>query len=524
MERIKIMVIQTIKNLFLQLCKNKNNHAQSIINNKKVIFDNYQNYGIKAVNKTYLDEEIAKFQKVLVVTKTNIPMIIVNLTSFPQRMYDMHYALYSLLKQTFPPDKVILWLSYEEFPNGLDDVPAKVRFFIRHGLEIEWTNNLKSYKKLIPALKKYPDAVHVTADDDIYYDENWLNGLYQDYIKYGNDYVYAYRAHRILRNEFGISAYNDWTKEIYASTPSFLYFPTGSGGILFPPRVLYHEVLDEKTFNEVASSADDIWYWGMAILNNKKIKIVQNFNGLVYINPERELRLNGEYTLSQDNVLGLKNDQQLQNLIRKYPIMQKLNQDFDSAIYWDERYKSGRTSGAGSYGRLAEFKAEIINNFIDENQIKSIIEFGVGDGNQLRLFKIDRYLGFDVSETVLSQTRYKFSDSKDKSFLHISKFNKQVADLVLSLDVIYHLTEDGVFIQYMNNLFMASKKFVIIYSSNKSEYHCEHVLHRKFTDWIEENKPNWILINFIKNRFQYDKQDPNGTSFADFYIYQKEMI
>lgn len=32
-----------------------------------------------------------------------------------------------------------------------------------------------------------------------------------------------------------------------------------------------------------------------------------------------------------------------------------------SKEYWEQRYAGGGTSGAGSYGKLAEFKAEIIN-------------------------------------------------------------------------------------------------------------------------------------------------------------------
>ena len=35
-----------------------------------------------------------------------------------------------------------------------------------------------------------------------------------------------------------------------------------------------------------------------------------------------------------------------------------------SAAYWEERYRRGGNSGAGSYGKLAEFKAEVINDFV----------------------------------------------------------------------------------------------------------------------------------------------------------------
>ena len=56
-----------------------------------------------------------------------------------------------------------------------------------------------------------------------------------------------------------------------------------------------------------------------------------------------------------------------------------------SESYWDQRYLSGGTSGAGSYGKFAEFKAEILNDFVRENGVMSIVEYGCGDGNQLKM-------------------------------------------------------------------------------------------------------------------------------------------
>ena len=57
---------------------------------------------------------------------------------------------------------------------------------------------------------------------------------------------------------------------------------------------------------------------------------------------------------------------------------------FDSKKYWNDRYVKGQNSGAGSYNKLAQFKADVINDFLGRNQIKSIVDYGVGDGNQLK--------------------------------------------------------------------------------------------------------------------------------------------
>src|SRR5438270_10704846 len=57
----------------------------------------------------------------------------------------------------------------------------------------------------------------------------------------------------------------------------------------------------------------------------------------------------------------------------------------NSSSYWNRRYVAGGTSGAGSYGRLARFKADVLNAFVAESGIASVIEFGCGDGAQLAL-------------------------------------------------------------------------------------------------------------------------------------------
>ena len=56
-----------------------------------------------------------------------------------------------------------------------------------------------------------------------------------------------------------------------------------------------------------------------------------------------------------------------------------------SAAYWEERYRTGGNSGCGSYGHLANWKAEIVNDFVAATGVQRVIEHGAGDGNQLSL-------------------------------------------------------------------------------------------------------------------------------------------
>lgn len=193
-----------------------------------------------------------------------------------------------------------------------------------------------------------------------------------------------------------------------------------------------------------------------------------------------------------------------------------------SGEYWENRYKSGGNSGAGSNNILAEYKGEVINEFVKNNNIETVIEFGSGDGNQLKYFNFNSYIGFDVSRTAVNNCRKMYESDSSKRFDVIEAYYNEKADLVMSLDVIYHLVEDAVYFDYMKRLFSASGKYVMIYSSNSDEHEnnniAAHVRHRKFTTWVEQNAPQFKLIQHIPNKYPF-----NGineiSSYADFYIF-----
>lgn len=193
--------------------------------------------------------------------------------------------------------------------------------------------------------------------------------------------------------------------------------------------------------------------------------------------------------------------------------------------YWTTRYEDNGTSGAGSYGKLAEFKAKTINEFITSKNIEGIIDFGCGDGNQASKFSVKRYTGLDIASTAIALCRTKFQDDPTKKFLSLTEFctKRFQEDLTISLDVIFHITSDENFTQYMEILFSSSTRFCIIYSSNCKDLdtNSAHVKGRKFTDWIEKKKPNWSLITIVKNEFPYSIiKNSRESSFSDFYIYE----
>jgi cyclopropane fatty-acyl-phospholipid synthase-like methyltransferase len=196
-----------------------------------------------------------------------------------------------------------------------------------------------------------------------------------------------------------------------------------------------------------------------------------------------------------------------------------------SSQYWEDRYKLGGTSGSGSYGRLAEFKAEVLNDFVARNNIHTVAEFGCGDGAQLGLAKYPHYIGFDVAPTSIRLCREKFPEASNFAFhtLDSAEYeNLEPVDLALSLDVIYHLIEEEAFSEYMTNLFRSSNRFVIIYAYDfHKTYESKHEKGRNFTKWISVNEPTWELIERVPNKYPYDPSNPTNTSQSDFFVYAR---
>ncbi len=273
------------------------------------------------IDKPAMQKIIDDFQGCgVAVNSERSPKLIVTLTSFPERMYDIHFTIYSLLNQSLKPDAVILWLAPSQFPNGENDIPEAVLKLKDNGLTIKWCEDLRSYKKLIPALKEFPKDILVTADDDIFYPINWLELLYAGYLRDPKS-VQCHRGHRLQFDKDGnILPYKKWKHRINHDIASFHNFFTGAGGVLYPPHTLYRDIADVKLFQKLAPNADDIWFWAMAVLADTPINIVESrIKNLIYVNPERELKLTSEITLAMVNTADRQNDKQLQQIAEHYP-------------------------------------------------------------------------------------------------------------------------------------------------------------------------------------------------------------
>ena len=142
--------------------------------------------------------------------------VVVSLTSYPPRYPELLPTLTSLLMQTIRPDFLELWIADGDFAR----LPADVLALRDHGLLIKVCPDLRSYKKIIPALGAHPDALIVTADDDAYYWPTWLEELVEAYDPAVRE-VLCHRAHKMVVREGRWPApYSDWVFDIADTAPS----------------------------------------------------------------------------------------------------------------------------------------------------------------------------------------------------------------------------------------------------------------------------------------------------------------
>lgn len=248
--------------------------------------------------------------------------IIISLTSYGERVETVSQCIETLLAQSLQADKVILWLSGEEFSYNICNLPQKLRNLISNRFTVEFTKDIRSYTKIIPCLKQYGNSsIIVTADDDILYPKNWLEVLYKNHILYPK-HIIAHRCHRIkFDSQQKFLPYKKWEMRFKKHSASYLNFLTGVGGVLYPPKALHADVINEKIFLKCAPTADDIWLWSMAVLNRTKVLIPQDcIYNLKYIEGT-QCEQGICVPLHHANVGKSRNDDQLQNVLEHYPTL-----------------------------------------------------------------------------------------------------------------------------------------------------------------------------------------------------------
>lgn len=208
-------------------------------------------------------------------TKNSNESIVVSLTSFPTRIGKVWLVIETILRQSTRPDKLILWLSTDQF-SSLDELPKLLLAQQERGLEIRLENgNLLSHKKYFYTRRDFPDEMMITFDDDIFYPSNTVKELLEGHKTFPLAVIARY-GYRINAVENEIAPYETWEPGFLQESPDILTFFGSGGGTLFPANSLPDVTLNQDIFMKLCKYADDIWLNTVCRLNERKVWRIQS--------------------------------------------------------------------------------------------------------------------------------------------------------------------------------------------------------------------------------------------------------
>lgn len=239
--------------------------------------------------------------------------IVISLTSFPARIKTVDLVIESILRQSYAPDKIILYLAKDQFPNKV--IPHRLESLRKRGVDIFFVDDdIRPHKKYYYAFKEFPNDIIITVDDDVFYPSNLIDNL----MKLFNDHpenICCNRACFYSFKENKLLPYHDWP--IGNSSPfnleGYNILPTGMGGVLYPPGSVNKNVFDVVALKENCINADDLWLNFNSRLNDTKVFLSKAKFGFIPILSTLSS------ALSIDNAInGNANDLQITNLVNKY--------------------------------------------------------------------------------------------------------------------------------------------------------------------------------------------------------------
>ena len=246
--------------------------------------------------------------------------IVVSLTTYGKRLYDVAATIESIMQGSVKPNKIVLWLEDALCKAKLPEVLRKQQ---DRGLEIFFCKDIRSYKKLIPSLHKYPNSVIITIDDDALYQYDLVENLVNMHLDNPKNII-ANRIHRMVLGKDGRPlSYMKWKWGYNSCDVSPLNFFTGVGGVLYPPNVLDEEVANQEIFMEICKYADDVWFNAMALKKGTRIikGMTRNASGVDWYSEAGEN--DGLNKINVGNRCA--NDYQLIDVFNKYNLWSKLN-------------------------------------------------------------------------------------------------------------------------------------------------------------------------------------------------------
>jgi hypothetical protein len=105
--------------------------------------------------------------------------------------------------------------------------------------------------------------------------------------------IIAGRVHRITKDDLGsIRNYEEWDFDFEGEeSQAGNLFPTGVGGVLYPPNSLHSDVLNVRKYKKTTLFQDDVWFYVQARRMGVEVRRLPGTRRLVYLPETQEMGL-----------------------------------------------------------------------------------------------------------------------------------------------------------------------------------------------------------------------------------------
>lgn len=298
----------------------------------------------------------------------NSNTVIVSMTSYPARIKGVASVWKSILAQSVSKDDYhcVLVLAEPEFPNRV--LPADLQALVDNGdVEIIWYPvNIKSHKKLMPTLAKYPDNPILVIDDDIKRSEGWLKTFIDDHRKYPEDIItgtFQFYLNDKLTFE-RLSGYKQRAAGGKNHIPSlimnFARPANGCAGTLYPPHTFTDKrFFDEKKMMEMSPTSDESWQYAFNVMADKTMRQTSViFDESVGFVPGTQQMSTALYRVNKTKYQSIFN-----NFLAEFPEFK------EKMIERQNRCIISLTSYTNRFARLPEVLESLINQTVKASKI-----------------------------------------------------------------------------------------------------------------------------------------------------------
>ena len=242
-------------------------------------------------------------------------VVIASLTSFPARIEYVHYAIKSLMLQTYKPDRIVLWLAEEQFPDKV--LPKQLTDLQALGLEILWTKDFYGHKKYYHLVEEQKEnELVITFDDDILYPPKCIERLVKKHREFP-DCVVCERAQAVNKNGDKLLNPGRWDtiSNVGVDKPAYSLNPSPGGGCLIPYGAFHKDAVDYEKIYKLAYKNDDLWYMFMCAQKGTKMIKTRKYHKIFTLVEGSQV-----VQMATENVQQNRNIEIMQGLIEEYPL------------------------------------------------------------------------------------------------------------------------------------------------------------------------------------------------------------